>query len=729
MKKMLYQFVYAGIFASALLPVFFEVNWKHMSVLLITIMLMSVIRLLDRRQQIYAAIIGMIVFLSLCREIRWEEEIYTQLAGVFLLAAISYFAQILVQKSVILKVIPAVVAGGWLFYVLFWKQQVSKMAVTFFILYIVLSTVEWIRAGWKKMRDENTYAFILGIMPFLLIYVILLAFMPARKEPYSWQWVKDIYRSAEEKVAMYTENLWHSKREYFDNAVSGFSEEGVLFPNITRTDRQLMTLETRNQKAMPVYLAGKVFNSFNGREWQNHITDSEPVRSFDVLETIYALESYPENDKQNYYRNIQMKIDYQYFHTNYLLAPTKAWKIEGQKTEYDQNGADLLLNRRAGYGTEYLLRFFQMNMDREEWYRFLMWDYDEDEEALEKAVRQYSIKSVSIVELNEYREKMKERYLPETDISPEVEEWILNVTADAQTDVEKLKSIENALAGMAYNINAGKLPETVTDEKSFLDYFILEKREGYCAHFATAFVLLARAEGFPARYVQGFCIPTVSGGETPVYSNMAHSWPEVYIEKKGWIPFEPTPGFGSNRYTVWDQSVDVNPKIPKLQEDISEVALPEEELWEVQAEISGRWMSYLFRAVLILVIGIFIAFVVDWLSERYREKRRTLSEKYRLTVLQNLRILGMLGYGREHDQTYHELVERIRQGDAVAEEIPWKFIETYENSLYGTLKIDEQIWEDVLAEREKLHEILKRKKGKKYLIYKVRLYFAKRLQK
>lgn len=729
MKKMLYRFVYAGIFASALLPVFFEVNWNHMSVLLITILLLSAIRLLDRRQQIYAAIIGMIVFLSLCREIRWEEEIYTQLAGVFLLAAISYFAQMLMQKSVILKVISAAAAGGWLFYALFWKQQVSKMGVTLFILYIALSMVEWIRAGWKKMKNENTYAFTLGIMPFLVIYVILLAFMPARKEPYSWQWVKDLYRSAEEKVAMYTENLWHSESEYFDSAVSGFAEEGVLFPNITRTDRQLMTLEIRNQKAMPVYLAGKVFDSFNGREWQNHITDSKPERSFDVLETIYALESYSENDNRNYYRNIQMKIDYQYFHTNYLLAPTKTWKIEGQKIEYDQNGADLLLSSKAGYGTEYLLRFFQMNMDREEWYGFLMWDYYEDEEALEKAVKQYSIKSVSIAELNEYREKMKERYLPETDVSPEVEEWISNVTADAQTDVEKLKSIESALAQMGYNTNAGKLPETVTDEKSFLDYFILEKREGYCAHFATAFVLLARAEGFPARYVQGFCVPAVSEGDTPVYANMAHSWPEVYIEKKGWVPFEPTPGFGSNRYTVWEKAVGVNPKAPKMQEEMSEVALPEEELWEAQAEIPGRWLSYFFRAVLILVTGIFLAFVVDWLSERYREKRRTLSEKYRLTVLQNLWILSMLGYERENYQTYHELVERIRQGDAGPDEIPWKFIETYENSLYGTLKIDEQIWEDVLAERERLVEILKRKKGKKYPLYKVRLYFAKRLQK
>ena len=37
--------------------------------------------------------------------------------------------------------------------------------------------------------------------------------------------------------------------------------------------------------------------------------------------------------------------------------------------------------------------------------------------------------------------------------------------------------------------------------------------------------------------VQGFCVP-VQEGETAVFSNMAHAWPEAYLEGVGWVPFE-----------------------------------------------------------------------------------------------------------------------------------------------------------------------------------------------
>lgn len=69
---------------------------------------------------------------------------------------------------------------------------------------------------------------------------------------------------------------------------------------------------------------------------------------------------------------------------------------------------------------------------------------------------------------------------------------------------------------MEYNKNPGVLPDQVADGKSFLDFFLLESQKGYCTYYATAFVLLARAEGFPARYVQGFCVPAGKGGEMAV---------------------------------------------------------------------------------------------------------------------------------------------------------------------------------------------------------------------
>lgn len=790
------RLLYAGTFSVIMLFCFSDwlgisgVNWKHMAVLLVTTVVFSAVCLLSGRQRIYAAVLGIFVFLFLFLSIGSErclmflgkvldlpfsrgeipagEQVYIELGRIFLLTVVCSLAQLFPGKNIYLKIASADAVGGWMLYM----QKVPKMGVVFFILYIGLIAAEWVRSRRKKMKSENARAYVLSILPFLVVYVVLLSFMPMQEKPYDWQWAKNIYRSAEEKLTMYAENLGNIGSEYFGETTSGFSGEGGFFPNILQDNRQLMTLGIGRQKDMPVYLTGKVFDSFNGREWENlrengngtrnnprgDIEQSERV--LDVLETVCALESYAGSDARDYYKNVEMDVSYQYFHTNYLLAPSKTWKIEDRdkRVKYHQEGINFVFDRKAGYGTEYTLRFCQLNMGREELYRFLEWSGSDDAEYLEiwtAISRQYSGKRIPMEELYAYRETVKEQYLPETVISPEVEEWLAFVTADAKTDVEKLKYIESALSGMAYNTSPGMLPETVTDERSFLDYFLLEKREGYCAHFATVFVLLARAEGFPARYVQGFCVPEVSGEGTPVYSDMAHAWPEVYVGGKGWIPFEPTPGFGVNRYVVWEEntrsdgwsSYTGNPGY-QAQENVSasEGEMPDENVQgeNMQEEQSlNRFLPYLLRVILILLIGSILAFIIDRLLEKYREKKRDLGEKYRLAVLHNLQILDMLGYKRELSETYHELAQRIRQGNSGTDRekdadrddkedvtkggnaVSYDFMETYEKHLYGTLEIDEQIINEVLAERTQLFAQLKKYRRKTYLLCRVRLYIMR----
>lgn len=732
--EFLYRLLYAGILSSAMLLCFPDlcgitsVNGKHMIVLLTVNIFLTVAWLLDRRQQIFMLALGILALIAF---ILFADE------GPFLfsLIAIGFSLQILIGKNIFWKAVLSFVAGGWLFYVLFWKQQVSKMGIFCFVIYILLTMIEWIRANRKKAKSENCHAFVLGITPFLIIYFGFLSFMPMADTPYSWQWMKDIYWNVEEKMTMYVENLRNWGQEDFSFVTTGFSEEGALFSNVRRDDKQLMILKMRNTRDMPVYLAGKVFASFNGREWEGQCKSSELERFFDVAETIYALERYEGDGESNYYKNIQMEVEYQYFHSNYLFAPLKTWKIEGngKSIKYHQDGTDLVFDRKAGYGTGYLLKFCQINMKQEELCRFLELNKNEDEEVWRKVVQQYSEESISIEDFYAYREKIKEQYLPETNVSSNVEEWLLNVTANAATDVEKLSCIENALASMKYNTNPGKLPEAVTDEKSFLDYVIVEKQEGYCAHFATAFVLLARKEGFPARYVQGFCVPAVNGKETAVYSYMAHAWPEVYLEGKGWISFEPTPGYGVNRYILWEENADSETgiansrsNISRAQEDMSIEMVPEEEILKkgtVEAAEQNSWLMHLGKIVFILAVGSTLIFTIDWIGEKHREKRRSLSEKYRIVVLQNLKILSMLGFGREPSETYHELVKRIRQNDT--DENLYEFIENYEKLLYGTLKVNEQILKNALDERAELFIKLKKYKGKKYLLCRMRLYIMR----
>ncbi len=77
-----------------------------------------------------------------------------------------------------------------------------------------------------------------------------------------------------------------------------------------------------------------------------------------------------------------------------------------------------------------------------------------------------------------------------------------------------------------------------------LDDFLFETREGHCEYFASAMVVLLRAQGIPSRIVNGFLAQDYlpAGGYFLVRQNDAHSWVEVWIAGGGWQRFDPTPG-------------------------------------------------------------------------------------------------------------------------------------------------------------------------------------------
>lgn len=78
--------------------------------------------------------------------------------------------------------------------------------------------------------------------------------------------------------------------------------------------------------------------------------------------------------------------------------------------------------------------------------------------------------------------------------------------------------------------------------KQQIDDFMFNSKAGFCAHYASAFVYMARATGLPARLVAGY-----QGGEYnptagyySIYQYMAHAWAEVWLEGQGWQRFDPT---------------------------------------------------------------------------------------------------------------------------------------------------------------------------------------------
>lgn len=123
---------------------------------------------------------------------------------------------------------------------------------------------------------------------------------------------------------------------------------------------------------------------------------------------------------------------------------------------------------------------------------------------------------------------------------------------------EALLAIREYLAeNTVYTLTPATIPEGVDYASSFL----LETREGYCVHYATAAVLLCRMMGIPARYAEGYvvfegdfsdpAITTQNGDQYTVNvpDSRAHAWAEVYLPGYGWLPFEFTAGYARDDMT------------------------------------------------------------------------------------------------------------------------------------------------------------------------------------
>ena len=101
-----------------------------------------------------------------------------------------------------------------------------------------------------------------------------------------------------------------------------------------------------------------------------------------------------------------------------------------------------------------------------------------------------------------------------------------------------------------------------------VDWFLFERRWGDSGSFSSAFVVLARAAGIPARVVAGWAI---EGGQEPqvVNADQAHQWAEIALEGIGWVTFDPT------RYDAFPLQAEEKP-LPELTKDLTENNDPQE---------------------------------------------------------------------------------------------------------------------------------------------------------
>ncbi|MYL55503.1 peptidase [Pontibacillus yanchengensis] len=128
------------------------------------------------------------------------------------------------------------------------------------------------------------------------------------------------------------------------------------------------------------------------------------------------------------------------------------------------------------------------------------------------------------------------------------------IVAEEDNRYDKARAIEQYFSnnGFDYDTQDVAVPG---EKEDYVAQFLFDTQQGYCDNFSSSMVVMLRAVGIPARWAKGFTggeeIDSITKDDTDynvyeVTSGNAHSWVEVYFPNVGWVPFEPTKGFGNH---------------------------------------------------------------------------------------------------------------------------------------------------------------------------------------
>jgi transglutaminase-like putative cysteine protease len=222
-----------------------------------------------------------------------------------------------------------------------------------------------------------------------------------------------------------------------------------------------------------------------------------------------------------------------------------------------------------------------------------------------------------------------------------------------------------------------------------VDEFLFSTREGFCGHYASAFAVLARAAGLPARIVTGY-----QGGELNPLGNYwlvrqadAHAWVEVWLDDR-WQRFDPTAAVAPERIE-WGMDAAIDSGSLAGAETLRSSRLVDQMMmsWDAVNAAWNRWvlafgpdsqagllkLAGLPESATRYLVGIMAAmtaacmFALAWYQQRlYRPRRNRLGRAYRVLCQRTAKVTrprraeeGPLEYARRAAELRPDLAAEL----------------------------------------------------------------------
>ncbi len=125
---------------------------------------------------------------------------------------------------------------------------------------------------------------------------------------------------------------------------------------------------------------------------------------------------------------------------------------------------------------------------------------------------------------------------------PRTVELVNSIKAESDSPLDFVQKVMQRFNQLEYyyTLQPGLLGDAPVDE------FLFDTRRGFCEHYASAFTLMMRAAGLPARVVTGYLGGEMNDDYMIVRQSDAHAWSEVFIDGM-WRRYDPTSAIAPSR--------------------------------------------------------------------------------------------------------------------------------------------------------------------------------------
>ncbi|HET6746080.1 MAG TPA: transglutaminaseTgpA domain-containing protein [Candidatus Limnocylindria bacterium] len=429
----------------------------------------------------------------------------------------------------------------------------------YIVIFMLAALLLWLRAaligreeGWQRRRvNENTEvpaAIMRSGLVFIATSIVMASVLTtvAVAAPLTavWNNLDTVWTDARGQL-----DLWFGGLNNADSRFTGtsFGPSFSISGEWTSRDDPVLTVAA----TLPLYMRARTYDVWKGRGWEQSQRRSREVATEQPIFPEESAERPTVNDafrKQRIEVQIQRPSARQLFTTGYpisISAPVIVTETNGQPFLGSVDAATSI-----PAGSSYFLTAAMSNATRTQ---------------------------LSAAGTN-YPQEILDSYLGLEGVTDRTRDLAEQI--EAQSRDKDPYSLAEAIVNY-FRVNDEFDYQTVaplpTDpDRDLVDYFLFDPdggKVGYCEHFASSMVVLARSLGIPARLAVGYApgqrleaIRSTQGGPPitlwQVRERNAHAWPELYFPGYGWERFEPTKGVAPIRRANGDPLPPASPGGP-----------------------------------------------------------------------------------------------------------------------------------------------------------------------